>query len=255
MEIVGRGFLAQAAAAIAHRHPDVTMFAAGISSGDGVAVPEFDREAGLLAAAVERCRRAHRRLLYFSTSSVGMYGTRRASACEDDPVEPCSPYGRHKRAMEMLITGSGTRHLILRLAYPVGAGQRAHQFVPSLVDQVRSGVVQIKRGARRDLIDIGDVVTLVDSLLGAGNGDHVVNVASGTGVPVERIVEHIEQRLGAVTDKTFLDVAEEPQICIHHLRRLVPGVRALNFGPYYYQRVLDRYLRTRVKSRTSSSGS
>ncbi|MEU4209216.1 NAD-dependent epimerase/dehydratase family protein [Streptomyces sp. NPDC026206] len=242
MRIVGLGFLARSIRTIADAHPEAVAFAAGVSSGDGADHAEFTREATLLYDTVECCRRTGRQLLYFSTASAGMYGIQRRAGREDGPVRPASPYGRHKLAMEEVIRNSGADHLILRLAYPVGAAQRPHQFLPSLVGQVRRGRVRIHRGARRDLIDVGHAVTLIGALLRRGVSREVVNVASGWAVPVEDIVAHIERRLAVAADHEVTDVPPQDPVCTDRLRRLVPAAAELGFGPGYYRHVIDAYL-------------
>ncbi|MFJ3793440.1 NAD-dependent epimerase/dehydratase family protein [Kitasatospora sp. NPDC090091] len=256
MQIVGRGFLAQSLRPLVARHPDTVVFAAGVSSGTSQADAGFAREADLLYDALVGCRRSGRRLVYFSTSSAGLYGVQRRPCREDGPVRPSSPYGRHKLAMEEVIRGSGTEHVILRLAYPVGRAQRPHQFLPSLVRQVRLGRVRVHRGARRDLIDVGHAVALIDALLGvgapagspgAGAPAGVVNLASGWSVPVEDIVGHIEGRLGVRAERQVVEVPPEDPVCTERLRRLVPAAAGLGFGPHYYRRVIDACLaRTRL---------
>ncbi|MBQ0825058.1 NAD-dependent epimerase/dehydratase family protein [Streptomyces tagetis] len=245
MVIVGRGFLAQSLEPLAERHPHVVAFTAGVSRGGGAAEAEFAREAALLYDALRDCRRTGRRLVYFSTSSAGLYGhaARSREAAEDGPVRPVSPYGRHKLAMEEVIRGSGADHLVLRLAYPVGRVQRPHQFLPSLVGQVRQGRVRIHRGARRDLIDARDAVALIDALLRLGVSRQVVNLASGWAVPVEDIVDHIERRFGTRAERRVTDVRPEGTVSTARLRRLLPSAtRERGFGPDYYRRVIDTYL-------------
>ncbi|WP_395297523.1 NAD-dependent epimerase/dehydratase family protein [Kitasatospora hibisci] len=247
MQIVGRGFLAQSLRPLVARHPDTVVFAAGVSSGTSQADAGFAREAGLLYDALAGCRRSGRRLVYFSTSSAGLYGVQHRPCREDGPVRPSSPYGRHKLAMEEVIRGSGAEHVILRLAYPVGRAQRPHQFLPSLVRQVRLGRVRVHRGARRDLIDVGHAVALIDALLGVGAPGGVVNLASGWSVPVEDIVGHIEHRLGVRAERQVVEVPPEDPVCTERLRRLVPAAAGLGFGPHYYRRVIDACLaRTRL---------
>ncbi|WP_282685770.1 MULTISPECIES: NAD-dependent epimerase/dehydratase family protein [unclassified Streptomyces] len=245
MRIIGGGFLARSLARLADRHPGVTAFAAGVSRSGGATGAGFAREAALLYETLRDCSRTGGRLLYFSTSSAGLYGygEDRAPAVEDGPVRPVSAYGRHKLAMEEVIRSSGGEHVVLRLAYPVGRGQRTHQFLPSLVRQVRGGRVCVQRGARRDLIGIRDVVELVDGLLGLGGSPRLVNLASGWAVPVEDIVAHIEYRLGTRAEHEVREVPREGVVSTVLLRKLLPAATGeRGFGPTYYRQVIDTYL-------------
>ena len=242
MEIVGGGFLATHLRSIDHLHSDTVVFAAGVSGSYGAAQADFDRDAELVYRSIVDCQRTGRRLAYFSTSSVGMYGVRVSVGREDGPVFPTSSYGRHKLAMEAVIAHAGIDYLILRLAYPVGPGQRAHQFLPSLVGQVRAGSVRIHRGARRDVIDVADVVELVGALLSSGASREIVNVASGHAIPVERIVARLEERLDAAVRRQYVDVPVEPSVSVAKLRRLAPCAERMGFSDTYHESVIDRYL-------------
>lgn len=240
MRTVGSGFLARNLVGPLARHDGVTLYAAGPSGGS--AADGFARDADRLYATIADCHDDGSRLVYLSTSSVGLYGRPGPLLREDGPVFPCSPYGRHKLAMEAVVRASGLDHLILRLAYPVGPGQPAHQVVPALTAQVRAGAVTVWRGAKRDLIDVEHVATLVDALLTATVSNVTVNIASGTAVPVEEIVAHLSDRLGVSPATTVVSVPEEGDVCVDLLHTLVPAAADLGFGPDYYRDVLDRYL-------------
>jgi nucleoside-diphosphate-sugar epimerase len=242
VEIIGNGFLATSLTPIAAAHPEVTMFVAGVSSAYEASDEAFSREAKLLYEMLQSCWQRGQRLVYFSTASVGMYGLHARSGREDGPIYPRNPYGRHKLAMEAVITASGADYLILRLATPVGPHQRPHQFLPAMVNQVHTGNVHIHRGARRDLIDIDDVVTIVEHLLLTGISQDVVNVGTGLATPIEDIVTHIEQRLSLITTKKFTDVPTERAISIAKLRRLVPAVADMNFTVESYRDIVDKHL-------------
>jgi NDP-hexose 4-ketoreductase len=240
MRTIGSGFLARNLVGPLARHDGVTLYAAGPSGGS--AADGFARDADRLYATIADCHDDGSRLVYLSTSSVGLYGRPGPLLREDGPVFPCSPYGWHKLAMEAVVRASGLDHLILRLAYPVGPDQPMHQVVPTLAAQVRAGEVTVWHGARRDLIDVAHVAYLVDALL-AGNVSNVsVNIASGTAVPVGEIVTHLAERLGVQPATRVVSVPEEGDICVDLLHALVPEAAGLGFGPGYYRDVLDRYL-------------
>ncbi|MEU4209206.1 SDR family oxidoreductase [Streptomyces sp. NPDC026206] len=242
MEIVGHGFLARSLAPLAHAHPTTVVFAAGVSSAQSTCDAEFAREAGLLYRVLDRCGGEGRRLVYFSTCASGMYGTRDHRGREDGPVFPSSPYGRHKLAMEGVLKSSGADVLVLRLAHTVGREQRRHQLVPSLVAQIRSGTVRVHRGARRDLIHVLDVVTVIDALLAKGVSREVVNVASGFAVPIEKIIGHLERRLGTVAARQFVSAEDARPASNGKLLALLPDSARPAFGADYYRTVIDRYL-------------
>jgi NDP-hexose 4-ketoreductase len=243
VDIIGRGFLARHLRGIAGAHPRVVAVAAGVSAATGTSTAQFAREAALLETVLERCLATGERLVFFSTASTGMYGAPGGCGREDEPVEPRTPYGRHKLDLEARIRTSTVDHLILRLAHVAGPDQPPHQLLPSLASQVLTGTVRIHRGARRDVIDVVDVVAVIDRLLAAVTGPAVVNVATGYAVPVEALVAGIEARLRTRADRVAVDTPPMNHlVSIDTLRRLVPAVDAMGFGPRYHEAVLDRYV-------------
>ncbi|MET8005477.1 NAD-dependent epimerase/dehydratase family protein [Nonomuraea glycinis] len=245
MEIVGRGFIARNLEPIAHRHPDVVAFAAGVPNSTVKGEDEFGREAALLYEVVRRCLREGKRLLFFSTASVAMYGGEGSAGTEDGPVFPSGAYGRHNLALETALARSGVDYLALRVSNLIGPHQRSNGLLPVLVGGIRAGTVTVYRGATRDLIDIADMTRILDRMLDLGVSREVVNVASGHAVPVERIVAHLESRLGAVAERWVVDGPvphAAASVSIAKLRRLLPEVDRLGFGPRYHVQVLDKYL-------------
>ncbi|MFD0346156.1 NAD-dependent epimerase/dehydratase family protein [Kitasatospora aburaviensis] len=113
----------------------------------------------------------------------------------------------------------------------MGRAQRSHQLLPSLVAQIRAGSVRVHRGARRDVVHVLDVVSVIDALLTAGVSREVVNVASGHAVPIEEIIAHLEARLGTVAAKQTVDVADDHSVSNEKLLRLLPAEARPAFGP------------------------
>jgi nucleoside-diphosphate-sugar epimerase len=242
MEIVGRGFIAKNLEPIADAHPDVVVLAAGVSRTTATSRADFLRERRLVEEHVRRCQRDGRRLVFLSTASTGVYGSSTCDGREDTPVQPLSPYAAHKISLEHLLQNSAVDYLALRLSHLVGPHQRPWQLLPSLVAQVQAGRVQVRRGAQRDLLEVGDMRRITDALLREKVVREVVNVASGQPVAVERVVQHIEWRLGCTPVHDLVEVDEPSIIDVTKLRKLVPEVESMGFGPRYYCDVLDSYL-------------
>lgn len=242
MEVIGRGFIAGRLTTIADRHPAATVLAAGVSSTRVRSDAEFQRERDLVCATAARCARDGRVVVFLSTSSQAMYGSTESPALEGDEPAPDSPYGRHKLRLERLVAQSGAPWLILRLSHVVGPEQRAHQLLPGIVNQVRSGVVQVYRGVHRDLVDVDDVVRALDGLLAQGVCEEVVNVASGVPHPASTIVREIERRLNRTPHHEFVDVAPSiTRVSIEKICALLPSMRAV-YDEGYLSRLLDRYV-------------
>lgn len=243
MEIVGDGFVAHGLATLASRYPRVTLLAAGVSSTQAAGKAEFDREAELVTEVLRRCRRQGKVVVFLSTASQAMYGTTGTPAAEHWPVVPESPYGRHKHALERCVMDSSVSWLVLRLSHLVGEGQRAHQLLPNLIHQIRSGTVRLRQGAHRDLIDIADLRCALDHLLEKEITGEVVNVASGTPHRVEHIVQGIEDRLG--TSARRLVIPGPPArtvVSTEKLCSLVPQIHSRISRDRYAEDLLDRYV-------------
>lgn len=243
MEIIGRGFIARNLQLLSAGHPDTVVMAAGVSSTRSTAAEDYAREVALVAEYVRKCTADGRRLVFFSTASSGVYGAPGCSGREDVPVVPTTPYARHKLRLEEEVRASGVDYLVLRLSHLVGSHQRGHQLVPALVGQIRQGLVQVHRGASRDLLGAADMVRILHLLLERGTRREVVNVASGYPVPIESVIRYIEHLLGVhprwqVTEHT----AGSSRVDVSLLRRLVPEVDGMGFGPLYYRRLIDAHL-------------
>lgn len=243
MHIIGNGFISTSFRRCETEHPDVLLFGAGVSNSLCEDAREFRRDADLLYSAIRHCQRHDLRLVYFSSAGM-VYGNYEREVREDGPVFPRSAYGRHKLAMESVIRMSGVRHLILRLSNPVGPRQQPHQLLPALYAQVQRGFVEVWSGAHRDLIDIDDVVALSEALLVAGCDCDTFNLASGQAVRVEAIVDYLEQRLGVFVLRNYIDRGDAYNVCIDKLRSRLGPALFDQFGPRYYQQVLDKHLLT-----------
>ena len=253
MEILGTGFIARhLSEAFGDRYPEVTAIAAGVS-GTGVSgtggktdaevTANFDREASLVYDVIRKCEAAGRTVIFFSTASHAMYGGEDSFGVEDGPVYPPLVYGRHKLSLEAVLNASNVDWLALRLAHVVGNGQPPHLMWPALTAQVLSGKVTLYRDARRDLLDVRDMIRAIDGILASGIRRQVVNVASGVQHRVEQVVDGIEVRLGLEAERTIVDMpAARVMVSTAKLRSLVPDWESVDFGQQYLTTLLDRYV-------------
>ncbi|OLR93860.1 NAD-dependent epimerase/dehydratase family protein [Actinokineospora bangkokensis] len=240
MRIIGNGFLARHLSTLVDRHPGAVVLAAGVSlvsTGDHDAA--FARERALVAETARRCRERGEVLVLLSTASAAVYGTPGCLGEEECAHEGTTPYGRHKRDMERVVRESGCRWLVLRLTHLVGPDQPAHQLVPTLIRDARSGVVRVFTRARRDLMDVQDFLAALDALLAAGVTGEVVNVASGVSVPVLDVVQHVTGLLGVVPQFDLVDRRSDHVVRVSRLRELTGRAE---LGALGYRDVLDRYV-------------
>ncbi|MGW6460284.1 NAD-dependent epimerase/dehydratase family protein [Streptomyces sp. NPDC055078] len=239
MEIIGNGFIARHLAPLSAAHPEATVLAAGVPRHP-LPDAEHQRETRLVDHTIRHCRDRDRLLVFFST--VSMYGGPGGPGDEEGPPVASTRYGQHKLDLERRIAASGVRHLILRLGYVLGPHGPGFRLVPALITQILAGRVRVQRGARRDMIHATDFMTVVDALLRAGVCDETVNVASGDCVEVATIVRHLEHRLGVTAEWQVTHDSIEHCPSVRKLRRLVPEVDRLGFGPGYHRIAIDRYL-------------
>ncbi len=180
--IIGNGLLARAFAPAFTDHPTVAVFASGVSNSKEERPEAFERERLLLEAALARPRQ----LLYFSTCSI------------DDPALQRSPYVLHKRAMEALIAARRADAAVFRLPQVVGRTPNPYTLTNYLAQHIESGApFQLWSLARRNLVDVADVATIVAQLLrDDGAAGRVTNVACPFSVAVPELVAIFEAVLG-----------------------------------------------------------
>jgi nucleoside-diphosphate-sugar epimerase len=237
MIVDGGGLLASAF--VRHGSPDlpVLVFARGVSDSATTDEAAYDRERAELVEALGRA--AAQRVTFVHFAGAPIYGDFDKAVTEGAALLPRTRYGRHQVECESIVRDSGVRFLLLRLPNAVGPGGNPSQLVPSLVRQARAGRVRIRDGAARDLIDVEDVVTLTERLVGAGVAGTVVNVASGVSVTAEAIVSEIATILGAAVIVDRVPGGDAQRFSIE---RLLAWAGPLAFDDEYPLRVLRRYV-------------
>lgn len=189
--IVGNGLVASAFATLFSREPNVTVFASGVSNSREHRPEEFDRERQLLVSKLA----PDQLILYFSTCSL------------NDPELAQSPYVKHKAELEQLLQARAPQWAIFRLPQVVGFGANPHTLTNYLYQQISSGQrFQVWRHARRNLIDISDVVTIATHLVKTGQAQgQVSNIACPFSVPILDLVKLFETVL---IKKAHYDIVE-----------------------------------------------
>ncbi len=201
---VHRDALARAAAEIGL--PELVFHAAGGSSvGASVADPEADFARTVLSVretlAFLNAAAAGARLIY--PSSAAVYGAASAGPlAEDAPLEPISPYGRHKLQAEAEIAAAGVEAAILRFFSLYGPGLRK-QLLWDLARRLAAGPRRLELAGtgeeRRDFLYIDDAVRLVGLAMGArlSGAPLVLNGGRGEAVTVRQAAETLARALGS----------------------------------------------------------
>jgi len=221
--IIGSGLVARAFAPRFAEDAETTIFASGVSNSNETDPVPFARERQLLESQLERARG---RLVYFGS-------------CNVINPEQDSAYFQHKRCMEALVAASG-RGLVLRLPQVVGHTRNPNTLTNFLRDRMVAGqTLTLWMHARRNLIDIDDVVAIAAHLL-----EHapppVVSIATPWSLPMRSIVALFEQVLGLEAKVKLMDRGEDMAIDSRLAEETAERI-GIDFGPDYPLRVIQKY--------------
>lgn len=161
--------------------------------------------ANVLQALREFKARAKRNVRLLFVSSAEVYGTQPASAMplrESVAPNPANPYAASKAAAEALVIGEahsfGVDAIITRAFNHIGPGQNERFAVPSFASQLASiaagnePVMLVGNlDAKRDFLDVRDVVDAYAALAERGASGESYNVCSGTAVSMREILAEL----------------------------------------------------------------
>lgn len=187
----------------------VFHLAASVGNARSIARPVEDSEVNVIGTVrlLEAARRHGIRKLVYS-SSAGIFGElKTVPISEDHPVEPDTPYGASKLAAEKLCLAYAKLYPIdcvcLRYFNVYGVHQRYDAYgnvIPIFVHQALSGEQLTIHGdgeQTRDFVNVADVAEANYRAARQTGLRGAFNVASGTRVTINRLVELIERALGA----------------------------------------------------------
>ena len=233
---VGRAPLARAASEIGT--PELVFHAAGGSSvGASVADPETDFARTVLslreALAFLDADAPNARLIY--PSSAAVYGTASAGPLgEASPLQPISPYGRHKLQAEAEIAEAKGDAVILRFFSLYGPGLRK-QLLWDLAQRLALKPERLElsgAGAElRDFLYVDDAVRLVGlaAEVPVAAGPLIVNGGRGEAVTVRHVAETLAGAIGSDARIGFSGETRpgDPAALVADISR----ARALGFEP------------------------
>ncbi|MEO8332991.1 MAG: NAD-dependent epimerase/dehydratase family protein [Gallionella sp.] len=226
--LIGSGLLARAFAPTFSLRGDVCIYAAGVSNSACTDTQEFARERQRLAGALQQAGQADA-FVYFGTCSVA------------DPEASDTPYVQHKLAMERLVS-SHPRHLILRLPQVAGKTPNPHTLLNYLYARIsRSEAFRLWRNARRNIIDVDDVVAISSRLIADPAVRNIMlNIANPVSYPMADIVGAIEKAVGK---RAIYEVVERGSDYPIDTRAILPTLSAagVKFGDDYLDRVIGKY--------------
>lgn len=150
-----------------------------------------------------------RLLLVASAEAYGPVPEAEQPIAESRPLRPANPYAASKAAAEMAVLQAGAgergiRPVVVRAFNHTGPGQEARFALPSFARQlaaIRLGraepVLRVGNlSARRDLLDVRDVVRAYATLLARGEPGGVYNVCAGRAVSIRQAVDALVEISG-----------------------------------------------------------
>jgi nucleoside-diphosphate-sugar epimerase len=226
--LIGSGLLAQTfAPEFSHRN-DVCIYAAGVSNSGCTDTREFARERQRLTQALAQTAREVT-FVYFGTCSVS------------DQDARDTPYVQHKLAMEHLVSGH-PHYLILRLPQVAGKTPNPHTLLNYLYARIsRSESFCLWRNARRNIIDVADVVAIARQLLAdASMRNIIVNIANPASYSMIEIVHAMEHVVGKQAIYEIVERGSGYSIDIGVIRPILDKA-AIRFDDNYLERVIGKY--------------
>ena len=226
--IIGSGLLARAFSPQFANSVTSCVYAAGVSNSRCSDQREFDREHDRLVKAMAQYKSADL-FLYFGTCSA------------NSPLESTSPYVRHKIKMEKIVT-EHPQYLILRFPQTAGRTENPHTLLNFIYSRIaRSERFQVWKNARRNIIDVDDIVRITVGLaLEEGVRRECINVANFSDNAMVEIVELMAKVVGKNAIYDCVGKGDAYPIDTRRIREVSPRCGVV-FGPKYLELVLRKY--------------
>jgi GDP-4-dehydro-6-deoxy-D-mannose reductase len=232
------------AAAVDAARPEAVFHLAGQASvGDSFSDPlgTWDVNATGTLRLASALPAGARLLLVSSAEAYGAVPEAEQPIREDRPLRPCNPYASSKAAAEMAALQAGSAGLevvVARSFNHTGPGQDVRFALPSFARQVaaiRAGEAEplLRVGnlsARRDLLDVRDVVRAYVRLVEAGQPGGVYNVCSGQARSMAEAVDELVD-LSGTRARVEVDPARVRPVDVPLLLGDNARLRALGWAP------------------------
>lgn len=138
----------------------------------------------------------------FLSSGGTIYGNSLKPIDEGHPLDPQTLYAKSKTSIEELIQNSSLDYLILRAANPYGGYQltdKKQGVIPILIEKALKHEpfeMWVNSDSIRDYIYIDDFARALSLLIEKDVSREIVNLGSGTGTPLSRVIELVEEKTG-----------------------------------------------------------
>ena len=226
--IIGTGLLARAFSISKLKNKNAIIYAAGVSNSNCIDQSEFDRERYRLSEALQKSSEINT-FIYFGTCSVL------------DPLAIETPYVQHKLAMEKIVH-THQNSLIFRLPQLAGKSPNPHTLLNFLYARIsRSEKFKLWGNAKRNIIDVGDVVSIASLIIDECLiRNTTVNIANTVNYKMNDIVETMEQVLSKRAVYDVVENGSEYTIDITDISSVLDDAK-VKFDDDYLKDVIAKY--------------
>ena len=223
--VVGSGMIANVFKKY-KKFDDIVIFASGVSNSKTPSKSDFQREESLLKKTISYNK--NKLLVYFSTCGI-----------EDVSIN-FYPYYSHKLDMESIIKKCCNKFHIFRLPQVAGTTKN-NTFLKFMFDSILSNrKIELKRYSSRNIILIKDVYKIINYLITNQKfKNQIINIASETNTPVEKIINKIEHLLKIKANYIFINEGCDQNINISQLKSL--NINLNVFKSNYLDNILIKY--------------
>lgn len=203
--IIGNGLLAKNLKCIDNEN--LCIFASGVSNSNEQSYMQFQRERELLLKTIENLD-VNIVFIYFSSCGV---------AFEE------SLYFTHKIEMEGMVRKKCAKFYIFRLSQVVGFAGNKNNFLNFFERKInKNKAIQVWGNAKRNLIDIDDVVSIVGEVVeNKVYLNDVINIASPYNISVINIIKVIECVFDIKVKYEILDEGKPIVINVNKIRNII----------------------------------
>ncbi len=226
--IIGNGLMAHAFSQYAG-DKNVLVFASGVSSSKSCTIFDCNREEDLLRETLDKYN-SKMLIVYFSSCGI------------DNNNFINDKYYLHKKKMESVVKECSNRNIIFRLPYVIGGIGNPRTVFNYFVDKLKSQQkFDLWRGAKRNIIDIDDVLSLVSHIIQNGLFENeTVNIANLNNNTVDEIVNEISEYLKLEVNCSIIECSDSYKVDTNKIKPIISEL-GLNFGNNYLKNIVVKY--------------
>ena len=230
--IVGSGFIAKSFNDQKHELEklNICLYAAGVSNSQTNDKNLLIKDKNRIIDFSKKFDKK-KKLVYISTCSI------------EDPSRNENSYVRNKVYIEGLLKEMFNKFLIIRLPEVVGKNDNKTSLINFLHHSIKNKIkFDIWKKAKRNIIDIEDVVSIVMILLKKTTLNNTkVNIANPINCEVSEIVKNLEMLSATKADYNLIDKGDDSwHIDISEISKIIKSNK-INFDQNYLYKVLKKY--------------